>query len=109
MFAMTQSRTVEIDAGAADALEREARSRGLSLREFLEELACSDIPILTTELALLREAGRGPWSPEALAEDTREMAGFEESGEGVPFDEIVGWVESWGTPGEHPMPVPRKL
>jgi predicted transcriptional regulator len=106
---MVQSRTVEIDSAAADALESEARSRGLSLREFLEELARRDIPTLATELASLREVGRGPWSPEALAEDAREMAGFEESGEGVPFDEIVGWVESWGTPGEQPMPIPRKL
>jgi len=30
-------------------------------------------------------------------------------GVGVPLDEAVAWVESWGTPGELPSPKARKL
>jgi predicted transcriptional regulator len=30
-------------------------------------------------------------------------------GVGVPLDEAIAWVESWGTPGELPSPKARKL
>ncbi len=30
-------------------------------------------------------------------------------GIGVPLDEAIAWVESWGTPGELPSPKARKL
>jgi len=31
------------------------------------------------------------------------------NGTGVPLDEAIAWVESWGTPGELPSPKARKL
>ena len=37
----------------------------------------------------------------ALVEDERD-------GLGVPHDEVVRWMESWGTDHELPPPVPRK-
>jgi predicted transcriptional regulator len=30
-------------------------------------------------------------------------------GVGVPLEEAIAWVESWGTPGELPSPKARKL
>jgi hypothetical protein len=56
----------------------------------------------------IRAAGHGPWSPEALAEDASAMAEFERNGEGIPFDEVVAWIESWGTASELPAPKPRR-
>ncbi len=57
----------------------------------------------------MRAAGQGPWSPEIMAEDARRLADFERSREGVSWDEIKAWMESWGTPDELPPPKPRKL
>lgn len=37
----------------------------------------------------------------ALAED-------EEGGPGVPHEEVVRWIESWGTDHELPRPKPKK-
>ncbi len=37
----------------------------------------------------------------ALAED-------EEGGPGVPHEEVMEWVESWGTDHEQPRPEPKK-
>jgi predicted transcriptional regulator len=31
------------------------------------------------------------------------------NGVGVPLDEAIVWVESWGSPEELPTPKPRKL
>jgi hypothetical protein len=57
----------------------------------------------------VRTAGEGPWSPEALAEDARRFAEFERTREGVPWEEVKAWMETWGTPHELPPPKPRKL
>lgn len=38
---------------------------------------------------------------QALAED-------EQGGPGVPHDEVVAWMESWGTDPELPKPEPKK-
>jgi hypothetical protein len=104
-----RSRTIEIDADAADALEAEARTRGLTLPEFLRSLTEGGLAPLPRSLDEMREHGRGPWSPQALAEDVRTIAAFEEEGEGFDFDEIVSWMESWGTANELPMPRTRKF
>lgn len=53
--------------------------------------------------------GEGPWSPEALAKDHRVLAEFERIREGVPFDEVKAWMNSWGGPNELPTPKLRKL
>lgn len=57
----------------------------------------------------MRRAGRGPWAPEVLAEDARRLAASERAGEGVPWDEVKTWMQSWGTEEELPPPKPRKL
>lgn len=103
------SRVIEIDAATAEVLEREAKSRGLSLADFLADLAHQNAEPLPANLEVLRASGRGPWSPEALAQDVRAAAEFEATGEGVPFDEILTWIESWGTANELPAPKSRRL
>ena len=103
------SRVIEIDAATADVLEREAKARGLSLADFLADLANQNPDPLPANMEAMRAKSRGPWSPEALAEDTRAMAEFERTGEGIPFDEVVGWIKSWGTVSEQPAPKPRRL
>ncbi len=61
------------------------------------------------ELEQLRSSGKGPWSPEALAEDARAAEAFERTGEGIPFEEVTAWMKSWGSPNELPVPKSRKL
>jgi hypothetical protein len=101
-------RTIEIDAETASALEERAAARGMTVSEFLAELIGTDGP-LPQPLDALRAAGRGPWSPGILAEDARRFADFERMGEGVPWDEVKSWMQSWGTADEVPPPKPRKL
>jgi len=41
-----------------------------------------------------------------VEEDLRRFREFERTGEAVPWEEVKAWVESWGTPNEHPRPQP---
>jgi len=50
------------------------------------------------------------YDPDNLEEDLRQrFEEFERTGIGVPGDEVIAWLESWGTPNELPPPQPRKL
>ena len=100
-------RKIEVDAKTADALEAQAAAHGMSLSEFLAEIATAGKAPAGFEA--MRAEGRGPWSPEVLAEDARRFADFERTREGVPWDEIKNWMQSWGRPDERPPPKPRKL
>jgi len=103
----TKTRTIEIDAKTAELLEKRAASEGMSVADLLAEVfADQELP---PDLEAMRAAGQGPWSPEALAEDVRELAEFKRTGIGVPWEEVSAWMKSWGTPNELPMPKPRKL
>lgn len=101
-------RTVEIDAETADVLEARAAARGMTLSELLADLAGAG-QILSPALQAMNASGEGPWAPEVLAEDARRLAEFERTREGVPWDEVKAWMQSWGTPDEIPAPTPRKL
>ena len=39
----------------------------------------------------------------AIAKARAEIA----AGQGIPHDEVVKWLQSWGKPDELPCPVPR--
>jgi hypothetical protein len=104
----TKARKIEVDARTADLLEARAAARGVSISELLADLAGNE-QALPADLAALRTQGDGPWSAQALAEDARRLAEFERTREGVPWDEIKSWMDSWGTPNERPAPKPRKL
>jgi predicted transcriptional regulator len=101
-------RKIEVDPETADLLEARATARGMSIAEFLADIACNG-EALSADLAELRAKGEGPWSPEALDEDARRLAEFERTRIGVPWDEVRAWMESWGTRNELPAPKSRKL
>jgi hypothetical protein len=100
-------RPIEVDAATADLLEARAKARGMSVAEFLADLACNE-EALPADLARMRANGEGPWSPQTLEEDARRLAEFERSREGVPWAEVRAWMESWGAPGERSSK-PRQL
>lgn len=104
----TRVRQIDVDAETADALEARAASRGMTVTELLADLVGmqSDLP---DDLEAMRAAGRGPWAPEVLAEDARRLAEYKRTGEGVPWEEVRAWMQSWGTDHELPRPKPRKL
>jgi hypothetical protein len=99
---------IEIDAHTADLLAARAAGRGLSVGELVADLLGDD-GLLPPDLEALRHAGEGPWAPEVLAEDARRLAEFHRTREGVPWDEVKAWMQSWGRPNELPAPKPRKL
>jgi hypothetical protein len=101
-------RAIEIDAETADLLEARAKARGMTVAEFLADIACNE-EALPADLAQMRVNGEGPWSPEALEEDARRLAEFERTRMGVPWHDIKAWMESWGTPNQLPVPKSRRL
>ncbi len=103
-----RTRLIELDKETAELLEAKAKSRGLSIGELLTEMAALESDP-SRDWESMRSAGRGPWSPEILAEDARRLASFERTGEGVPWSEVEAWMKSWGTPDELPPPKIRKL
>jgi predicted transcriptional regulator len=44
-----------------------------------------------------------------IEEDIRRLEEFERTGIGVPGDEVMAWIKSWGTANELPPPQPRKI
>jgi hypothetical protein len=48
-------------------------------------------------------------TPEQLAEVARRQRENKDPGFGVPGEEVVAWMKSWGTPNELPPPKPRKI
>jgi hypothetical protein len=103
----SKTRQIEVDVATAEALETEARARGLSLQELLSDIATTSA--WPEDLETMRKESRGPWSPEVIAADVRAVEEFERTGEGIPFEEVKEWMNSWGTEHELPMPKPRKL
>lgn len=101
-------RAIEVDTKTAELLEARAAARGLSVSELLADLASAD-GALPPALESMRDAGAGPWSAEALAEDARRLAAFARTREGVPWNEVEAWMKSWGTANEVAPPEPRKL
>jgi hypothetical protein len=101
-------RNIEVDVETAELLEARAAARGLSVSELLADLL-GEGGLLPGELQTLRSAGKGPWAPDMLAEDARRLAEFRERREGVPWEEIKAWMESWGTTKELSPPEVRKL
>lgn len=99
---------IEVDSQVAELLEARATARGISVSELLADLAAGD-RLLPPELNAMRERGDGPWAPEVLAEDERRVADFQRTRQGIPWDEIKAWMQTWGSPQELPPPKPRKL
>jgi hypothetical protein len=101
-------RKIEIDAETAAALELRAAAQGISVSKLVADLVSAE-GSLPPDLESMRAQGRGPWAPEMLAEDARQFADFERGREGVPWEEVKKWMQSWGSPNQLPAPKPRKL
>jgi hypothetical protein len=101
-------RNIPVDAETAELLEARAAARGLTVSQLLADLV-GESGLLPEYLGTMRAAGKGPWAPEVLAEDARRLVEFQRRREGVPWEEIKAWMESWGTTNELPPPEVRKL
>jgi predicted transcriptional regulator len=78
-------RTIEVDDATANALEAHAAESGLSVSELLARMV---------------ERQRTPAKVPAaeLAGLDREWAAIKSGAPTVPHEEVVRWLETWGTP-----------
>jgi predicted transcriptional regulator len=77
--------TIELDEAAADALRLRAAERGVSISQLVTELVALD-------------AASSAIEPEDIAELDRRWAKVESGTATVPHDDVVRWLDSWGTP-----------
>ena len=79
----------------------------LAFRSPAKERGQSVTAVLAEAIALLDSVAdiEGP----DIEEDRRRLREFEQTGMGIPLDEIKAWVESWGTPDKLPRLLPRKI
>ncbi len=105
---MNKKVRIEVDEARALVLEARAAARGMTVAQLVADLAGAE-EALPADVQALREAGEGSWAPDVLADDARRLADFRRTREAVPWAEVKAWMESWGTPGEPPVPSPRKL
>lgn len=83
-----KSRTIEVDKATADTLKARAAERGVSVSKLVAELA--------------HETGPVAVEPEAIAELDRQWAKIESGQATVANEEVVRWLETWGTPAFKP-------
>ena len=81
--------TIEVDEATAAKLKARAAERGISVAEFVAELARLESALL------LNEAGD-------VAELDRRWAAVEAGGTTVANSEVVRWLQTWGTPAFKP-------
>jgi predicted transcriptional regulator len=84
----SKTHTIEIDEATADALKARAAERGVTVAEFLANIAIESGPVTV--------------DPEEIAELDRRWAAIEAGEPAVPHDEVVRWLETWGTPAFRP-------
>lgn len=89
-------RTFDLDSDTDARLEFLAAERGQDAASVVADAVA--LLISTVEI-------EGP----DTSEDLRRLREFERTGEAVPGEEVMAWVESWGTENELPMPKPRKI
>lgn len=82
-------RKIEVDEGTATVLERRAADRGLSVADLVAELA--ELAIEPIDV-----------SEEEVAELDRIAAAADQPGGTVAHEEVVRWLETWGTPSYRP-------
>jgi predicted transcriptional regulator len=80
--------TIEVDQATADALRTRAAERGISVAEFLAEVVSQSAPIAATA-ADIAELDRR-WAKVAVGEPT------------ISNEEVVRWLDTWGTPAFKP-------
>jgi predicted transcriptional regulator len=86
---MAKTHTIEIDQATADALKARAAERGVSVARLVAELVSHDNVPLAAESEDVAELDRR-WAKVQAGEAT------------APHDQVVRWLESWGTPAYRP-------
>jgi len=82
-------RKIEVDIETAELLEARAAARGVSVSDLVAQLAAS-------------ESGSAAADAEQIAELDRRWKAVEEGEETIPHDQVVRWLETWGTPAFRP-------
>ena len=82
-------RNIEVDVETAERLEARAAARGMSVSDLVAELAFLDRESVGTE-------------SDQVAELDRRWKAVEAGGASVPHDQVVRWLETWGTPAFRP-------
>jgi predicted transcriptional regulator len=86
---MTQKTdTIKVDKATADLLKARAAERGMSVAEFLSEVA--------------NESGAVGADEADLAELDRRWAKVKAGAATVPHGDVVRWLNTWGTPAFRP-------
>jgi predicted transcriptional regulator len=80
-----KTQTIEVDGSTALVLERRAAERGVTVPELVAELAT---------IAVSPEA----LSVDEIAELDRRWKAFEAQDSVASNDEVVRWLQTWGTP-----------
>jgi predicted transcriptional regulator len=80
-----KTQTIEIDDDTAAALKQRAEERGMSVPELVAELAAFETSPAETER-------------DDIAELDRRWKTFETQGSGISNEEVVRWLQTWGTP-----------
>jgi predicted transcriptional regulator len=88
--------TLELDAGTDERLRSLATERGQD-----------EASVVADALALL--ATTIDVEAPDITEDLRRLREFERTGEAIPGEDMMAWVNSWGTGNELPPPRPRKI
>lgn len=79
-------RKIEVDDATATALEARAAAVGVSVPELIAQLVSLEGAAATA-------------SPEELTELDRQWAAIKAGEPTVPHDDVVRWLDTWGTPG----------
>jgi predicted transcriptional regulator len=80
----TKTRTIEVDERTAAALTARAAERGMSVSQLLTEFAIESGPVAV--------------DTEEIAELDRRWAAVEAGQATTSHDNVVRWVQTWGTP-----------
>ena len=81
-----KTQTIEIDDRTATALEKRAAERGVTVPELVAELATLAISPVEVDA-------------DDVAELDRRWQAFEAQDSVVSNDQVVRWLQTWGTPG----------
>jgi predicted transcriptional regulator len=86
---MAHRRTIEVDGATAAALEQRAAETGLSVSDLLADL-------------LKRHCEPAEASDSDMAALDRQWAAIKAGEPTVPHDQVVRWLDTWGTPAFKP-------
>jgi predicted transcriptional regulator len=81
-----QTATIEVDKATADALQTRAAELGISVAQLLAEVASESAPVAADIAELDRR-----WAKVTSGEAT------------VPHEDVVRWLDTWGTSAFKPL------